>query len=252
MAFFYAMPAQRYGWRGEYFSRLFSDYSASITGESHRCTVFSARYILANVIWDPSLHYGGAQHVGGPVSVCETVVSTAPYHAGGQRRCRCNVTYIMWNISPITCWLASRARRARASQMTMYRFSWRVSQSPRHRCVRLIMTSYSNYRNVTRKRTQHRIFICKFLGLKRNQTLTLGRLFQSCISNYSQQEKLEHLESIFVTFTKFLPWVNLWYFGARIRVAARAKCGRQTMRIHIYMYIYIYEVIAILAIPAIT
>ena len=40
--------------------------------------------------------------------------------------------------SPITCWLASRAR---ASQMTKYRFSWRVSQSPRHRCVRCIMTS---------------------------------------------------------------------------------------------------------------
>ena len=45
-------------------------------------------------------------------------------------------------VSPITsCWLGSRARRARASQMTMCRFTWRVSLSPRHRCVRCIMTS---------------------------------------------------------------------------------------------------------------
>ena len=43
--------------------------------------------------------------------------------------------------SPITCWLASRARRARASQMTMYWFTWRVSLSPRHRCVHCVMTS---------------------------------------------------------------------------------------------------------------
>ena len=41
-------------------------------------------------------------------------------------------TLILSNL--ITCWLASRARRAWASQMTMYRFSWRVSQSIWHRC----------------------------------------------------------------------------------------------------------------------
>ena len=71
-----------------------------------------------------------------------------------------------------------------------------------------------------------------------NQTLTICRVFQSCISNYSQQEKLEYSEYIFVTFTKFLLWVNLWYFGTWIRVAARAKCGRQTMRIQIRSHCY--------------
>ena len=43
---------------------------------------------------------------------------------------------------------------------------------------------------------------------------------------------------LFVRFTKFLLWVNLWYFGAWIRVAARAKCGRQTMRIQIRSHCY--------------
>ena len=71
-----------------------------------------------------------------------------------------------------------------------------------------------------------------------NQTSTICRLFQSCLSNYSQQEKLEYSEYIFVTFTKFLLWVSLWYFGAWIRVAARAKCGRQTMRIQIRSHCY--------------
>ena len=32
-------------------------------------------------------------------------------------------------------------------------------------------------------------------GNSQNQTLTIGRLFQSCMSNYSPQEKLEHSES---------------------------------------------------------
>ena len=103
---------------------------------------------------------------------------------------------------------------------------------------------FSNYRNATRKHTQHRIFICKFevWGFESMVTLEIRlepcRLFQSCISNYSQQEKLEYSEYIFVTFTKFLLWVNLWYFGAWIRVAAHANCGRQTLRIQIRSLCY--------------
>ena len=144
--------------------------------------------------------------------------------------------------SPITCWLASRARRARASQMTMCRFTWRVSLSPRHRCVRCIMTSLATTVK-SHENTLNIEFSYASLGVwndgnSRNQTLTICRLFQSCISNYSQQEKLEYPEYIFVTFTKFLPWVNLWYFGAWIRVAARAKWGRQTMRIQIRSHCY--------------
>ena len=90
MAFVYAMPTKRYGWRGECFSRvLFSDCSASITGESFRRTFF-AQNILSMCIWDPSLNLGGPQHVGGPVSMCETVVSVAPsrHHPVKLERCR--------------------------------------------------------------------------------------------------------------------------------------------------------------------
>ena len=144
--------------------------------------------------------------------------------------------------SPITCWLASRARRARASQMAMYRFTWRVSLSPRHRCVRCIMSSLATT-VMSHENTPNIEFSYASLGVwidgnSRNQAWTICRLFQSCISNYSQQEKLEYSEYIFVTFTKFLLWVNLWYFGTWIRVAARAKCGRQTMRIQIRSHCY--------------
>ena len=143
--------------------------------------------------------------------------------------------------SPITCWLASRARRARASQMAMYRFTWRVSLSPRHRCVRCIMSSLATTA-MSHENTPNIEFSYASLGVwidgnSRNQAWTICRLFQSCISNYSQ-EKLEYSEYIFVTFTKFLLWVNLWYFGTWIRVAARAKCGRQTMRIQIRSHCY--------------
>ena len=141
--------------------------------------------------------------------------------------------------SPITCWLALRAR---ASQMTMCRFTWRVSLSPRHRCVRCIMTSLATTVK-SHENTPNIEFSYASLGVwndgnSRNQTLTICRLFQSCISNYSQQEKLEYSEYIFVTFTKFLLWVNLWYFGVWIRLAPRPKCGRQTMRIQIRSHCY--------------
>ena len=111
------------------------------------------------------------------------------------------------NTSPITSWLASRARRAQASQMTMYRSTWRVSQSPRHRCVRCIMTSLATT-VMSHENAPNIEFSYASLGVwndgnSRNQTLTIGRLFQLCITNYSQQEKLEYSEYIFVTFTKF-------------------------------------------------
>ena len=126
--------------------------------------------------------------------------------------------------------------------MTMYRFNWRVSQSPRHRCVRCIMTSLATTVMLHENAPNIEFSFVSFWvwndGNSRKQTLTIGRLFQSCISSYSQQEKVEHLEYIFATFTKFLLWVNLWYFGAWIRVAARAKCVRQTMRIQIRRHCY--------------
>ena len=140
--------------------------------------------------------------------------------------------------------------------MTMYWFSWRVSQSPRHRCVRCIMTSLA-----TTVKSQENVPNIEFSfvsfwvwndGNSRNQTLPIGRLFQSCISSYSQQEKLEHLENIFVTFAKFLLWVNLWYFGAWIKVTA---CVGVVDKLCKYKYEVIdiqAIVIAILAIPAIT
>ena len=147
----------------------------------------------------------------------------------------------LWG-SPITCWLASRAQRAWASQMTMYWFSWRVSQSPRHRCVCCIMTSLAitvkSHENAPNIEFSYASFWVWNIGNSRDQTLTICRLFQSCISNYSQQEKLEYSEYIFVTFTKFLLWVNLWYFGAWIRVAARAKCGRRKVQIQIQSHCY--------------
>ena len=147
------------------------------------------------------------------------------------------------NTSPITCLLDSRAQKAQASQMTMFGFSWRGSHSPWHHCIRCIITSLATTVTISHENAPNIEFSCVSLGAwndgnSRNHTLTIGRLFQSCISNYSQQEKLEHLECIFVTFTKFLLWVNLWYFGAWIRVAARAKCGRQTMRIQIRSHCY--------------
>ena len=103
-------------------------------------------------------------------------------------------------------------------QMTMYGFSWRVSQSPRQRCVRCIMmslaTTVMSHENAPNIEFSFVSFWVWNNDNSRNQTLIIGRLFQSCISNHSQQEKLEHLEYIFVTFTKFLLWANLWYFGA--------------------------------------
>ena len=84
-------------------------------------------------------------------------------------------------------------------------------------------------------------------GNSRNQILSICRLFQSCISNYSQQEKLEYSEYIFVTFTKFL-WVNLWYFG----ILARESGSLLTQSVVDKQCEYKYEVIAILAISAIT
>ena len=124
----------------------------------------------------------------------------------------------------------------------MYRFRWRVSQSPRYRCVRCIMTSlattlmsHENAPNIEFSFVSFRVWND---GNSRNQILTIGRLFQSCISNYSQQEKTWAFGIYFVTFTKFLLWVNLWYFGAWIRVAACAKCGRQTIWMQIRSHCY--------------
>ena len=172
------------------------------------------------------------------------VTSNGFRRQGIKCRMSCTVCFaLLWNsihwTSPITCWLASRAR---ASQMTMYGFSWRGSHGPWHRCIRCIMTSLAttvmSHENTPNIEFSYVIFWVWNDGNSRNQTLTIGRQFQSCISNYSQQEKLEHSEYIFVTFAKFLLWVNLWYFGAWISVAARAKCGRQTMRIQIRSHCY--------------
>ena len=126
--------------------------------------------------------------------------------------------------------------------MTMYGFSWRGLLSPWHRCVRCIMTSLAttvmSHENAPNIEFSYVSFGVWNDGNSLNQTLTIGRLFQSCISNYSQQEKLHYSEYIFVTFTKFLLWVNVWYFGAWISVAARAKCDKQTMRIQIRSHCY--------------
>ena len=113
---------------------------------------------------------------------------------------------------------------------------------PRHRCVRCIMTSLAttvkSHENAPNIEFSYVSLEVWNDGNSRKQIFTIGRLFQSCLSNYSQQEKLEHSEYVFITFTKFLLWVNLWYFGAWIRVAARAKCGTQTMRIQIPSHCY--------------
>ena len=94
------------------------------------------------------------------------------------------------------CWLASRAWRARASQMTMYGFSWRESHSPWYRCICCFMTSLAttvmSHENAPNIEFSYVSFGVWNDGNSRNQTLTIGRLFQSCISNYSQKEKLEH------------------------------------------------------------
>ena len=150
------------------------------------------------------------------------------------RKCECT-----FKSSPIICRLASRAW---ASQMTMYGFSWGGSHSPWHRCVRCIMTSLAttimSNENAPNIEFSYISFGVWNDGNSWNQTLTIGRLFQLCISNYSQQEKLKHSEYIFVTFTKFLLWVNLWYFCTWIRVAAHVKFGRQTMQIQIRSHCY--------------
>ena len=145
-------------------------------------------------------------------------------------------SHFIGTASPIACWLAS--------QITRYRLSWRVSQSPRHRRVRCIMTSLAttvgSLENAPNIKFSYASFWVWNDGNSRNQTLTIGRLFQPCMSNYSQQEKLEHSEYICVTFTMLLLWVNLWYFGTWFRVAARAGCDKQCK--------YKYKVIAILPI----
>ena len=126
--------------------------------------------------------------------------------------------------------------------MTIYGFSWRVSQSPRHRSVRCIITSLAttawSHENAPNIKFLYVSFWVQKDGNSRNQMLTIGKLLQSCISNYLQQEKLEHSEYICVTFKMFLLWVTLWYFGVWIRVAACAECDKQMMWIQIRNHCY--------------
>ena len=149
--------------------------------------------------------------------------------------------------SPITCWLASRAR---ASQMTMCRFTWRVSLSLRHRCVRCIMTSLATTVKL-HENTPHTKFSYASLGVwndgnSRNQTLAICRLFQSCISNYSQQEKLEYSEYFFLSHLQ--SFFSEWTYG----ILARESGSLRVKSVVDKRCEYKYEVIAILAISAIT
>ena len=117
--------------------------------------------------------------------------------------------------------------QARASQITRYRFSWRGLDMPRHRCMRCIMMSFATTGGSHEKHTQPRIFIGKFCFAlfcfvfvfliddnSQDQTLIIDRLFQSCMSNNSPQEKLNirNIFALHLTVTRFLIWVNLRCF----------------------------------------
>ena len=118
-----------------------------------------------------------------PMNLVVTIIATLCWASCGAAQAPSGPFY-----SPITCWLASRARRARASQMTMYRFSWRVLQRPRHRCVRCIMmplvTTVMSHENAPNIEFSYVSFGVWNVGNSWNQTLTIGKLFQSYISNY--------------------------------------------------------------------
>ena len=101
--------------------------------------------------------------------------------------------------------------------MTRYWFSWRALGTPRHRCMGCILISFTTTGGSHESAPTMKFLYMSFLFAwndddSQNHTFTIGRLFQSRMSNYSRQEKLEHLQYICVTFTIFFLWVNLWCF----------------------------------------
>ena len=101
-----------------------------------------------------------------------------------------------------------------------------------------------NYRRVTRKRAQYRIFMCKFFVWNDvnspNQTSTTGnvRLFQSCKSNGSRQGKTWtfriNLCHIYNVSSLSKPTV----FLARDPGSMHVQCDKQAMRIQIRRHCY--------------
>ena len=151
--------------------------------------------------------------------------------------------------SPIICWLALRARRARASQMTMYGFSWRGSHSPWHRCVRCIMTSLAttvmSHENAPNIEFSYVSFGVWNDGNSRNQTLTKVDYFNH-VGQIIHNKKYLNIRNIFLSHLQ--SFFSEWSFG----ILARESGLLHVQSVINKRWAYKYEVIVILTISMIT
>ena len=131
----------------------------------------------------------------------------------------------------ITCWLASRAFRPKPAR-------WQgasLAEGLQVDSKTLLHVSHVMSFATTQGSHEYAPNIeFSFVGFfvwkdydSQNQTLTIGRLLQSCMLNYLWQEKLEHSKYICVTFAIFLFWVNPQCFLVHRRVAAHTECDKQ-------------------------